>query len=304
MPELSKEEIIKFSEELGFFKIGFASPSVPAENLTVYQNWLELGYHATMEYLRNGLEKRQYLSKVLPGVKTVIMTAFNYYTGEDFKHGELKISRYAQIRDYHKFMIQKLKALARKIKEYAPEAQFRIYSDTGPIMEKALAAKAGIGWQGKNGIIISKERGSWLFLGTILTTLEFEPDSPAVDSCGTCNICMDSCPTSAIVQPGVVNANKCISYWTTEAPKTGDIPEDIKENKKGWLYGCDICQEVCPWNIKFGKVNPEAVNLRRIKSSYSHKEIMAMDDEKFVEIFTGTPVKRRGIEVLKKNSLK
>jgi epoxyqueuosine reductase len=209
-----------------------------------------------------------------------------------------KISRYSLVKDYHNFLLPKLKAVIKKIEEIESGAMNKEYVDTGPVMEKAWAARAGIGWQGKNGVIISRKNGSWIFLGIIITTAEFEPDRPINDYCGTCTKCIDACPTKAIVEPKVIDAKKCIAYWTTESKADNDIPDFVSKNLNNWIYGCDICQEVCPWNKKLEKNDKK----NEFRNLLSIQELLNMNDEQFHKSFDGSPIERIKIKGLKRNA--
>ena len=255
-----KQAIAEKALELGFSKVGIAKAEsgIETEHL---QDWLALGYQADMDWMTN--PKRQDITQVMTGVKSVICVALNYYTShqhsEDRDVG--KISRYGWGRDYHKVLTKKLKALETWLESLSENQgeniQARFYVDTGPIAEKAFAQRAGIGWIGKHSNVISRDYGSWLFLGEVLTNLELEPDRPHTEHCGTCTRCIDACPTGAIAQPFVVDANRCIAYHTIEN-KAEKLPEAIADNLQNWVAGCDICQDVCPWNQRFSQETLEA----------------------------------------------
>ena len=249
---LTSQEIKAKAKRLGFHLVGVAAAENDEQILAQkrLQNWLASGYHADMEWMNN--PKRFDLQKCLPNVKSVIAVALNYYTpeqqSEDPEKG--KISRYAWGRDYHKVMTKKLKALARWLEEQEETIQARFYCDTGPVQDKFWAQQAGLGWIAKNGNLITREYGSWVFLGEVLTTLELTPDTPHTEHCGTCTRCLEACPTDAFPQPFVVNAKRCIAYQTIEN-RAAELPKEI--NLNNWVAGCDICQEVCPWNQRFAK---------------------------------------------------
>jgi epoxyqueuosine reductase len=198
--------------------------------------------------------KRQEIRRVMPEVRSLVCVALNYYTPhshpQDPEFG--KISRYGWGRDYHKVMDKKLKALCAWLQEQGEGIQARYYADTGPVQDKVWAQQAGIGWIAKNGNAISREYGSWIFLGEVLTNLELPPNRPHTEHCGTCTRCLEACPTDAIVQPFVVDANRCIAYHTIEN-RAERLPDEIADNLHGWVAGCDICQDVCPWNQRFAK---------------------------------------------------
>ncbi len=249
---LSNIQIKQKALELGFHKIGIASANELGSEINRLQTWLDKGYQADLEWMAN--PKRQDLKQVMPEVQSVICVALNYYTPH--QHSENteigKISRYGWGRDYHKVIHKKLKALANWLQEQEKEILTRYYVDTGPIMEKALAEQAGLGWIGKNGNLITREYGSWVFLGEVLTNIELTSDRPHTEHCGSCTRCLEACPTNAIVEPFVVNANLCIAYHTIEN-RNAELPAQIKSNLKGWVAGCDICQDVCPWNQRFAQ---------------------------------------------------
>ncbi|MDJ0507855.1 MAG: tRNA epoxyqueuosine(34) reductase QueG [Crocosphaera sp.] len=240
--------------EIGFHKVGIADVDTNYGDNSVshLQAWLALGYHADMQWMNN--PKRFDIRQCMPEVKSVISVALNYYTPhqhcEDKKHG--KISRYGWGRDYHKVMEKKLKSFCQWLETRVENSQTRYYVDTGPIQDKVWAQRAGIGWIAKNGNVITREYGSWVFLGEILTNLTLIPDAPHTQHCGSCTRCIEACPTNAIAQPFLVDANRCIAYHTIEN-RSETLPVDIVDNLQGWLAGCDICQEVCPWNERFSK---------------------------------------------------
>jgi epoxyqueuosine reductase len=296
-----KKILIDKASEIGFDKIRFAK----AENLDFetanLRTWLDSYFNAGMEYFYRGFEKRRNPGLILENAKTIIVTAINYYypleesdkptTGEEFR-----ISRYSLARDYHKVILKRLKALSLTIKKYIPIAHTKEYADTGPVMEKQWAVRAGIGWQGKNGIIITPEFGSWVFLGVILTDLEIEPDQPIPNKCGDCTQCIDACPTGAIIQPSVIDAQKCLAYLTLDTPDP--LPPEIARQNPGWVYGCDSCQEACPWNSKAKTTNCIEF-IPTIRQKISLDDIMNMTESEFEERFKGTCMKKLTLQGLK-----
>jgi len=249
---ISSSKIKQKALELGFHKVGIASANEFGSEINRLQRWLNKGYQADLEWMTN--PKRQDLKGVMPEIQSVICVALNYYTPHQHsENSEIgKISRYGWGRDYHKVMHKKLKALANWLQEQNKEILTRYYVDTGPIMEKALAEQAGLGWIAKNGNLITREYGSWVFLGEVLTNLELTSDRSHTEHCGSCTRCLEACPTNAIVEPFVIDANLCIAYHTIEN-RNPELPADIKSNLKGWVAGCDICQDVCPWNQRFAQ---------------------------------------------------
>lgn len=234
---------------LGFHKVGIARvadwAAAPPQHL---QSWLGKGYQASMEWMQN--PRRQDVYQVMPTVKSIVCVALNYYTPvqrpTDPEYG--KISRYGWGRDYHKVLHKKLKALARWLEAQDAGIETRHYADTGPIQDKLWAERSGIGWIAKNSNVITREYGSWVFLGELLTNFDLVADKPHTQHCGTCTRCLEACPTQAIVEPFVVDANRCIAYHTIEN-REPSLPESIALH--GWVAGCDICQDVCPWNQRF-----------------------------------------------------
>jgi epoxyqueuosine reductase len=236
--------------ELGFHKVGIASAVSAEQKTNPLQRWLKQGFHAQMQWMND--PKRQDLQQVMPGVRSLICVALNYYTPHQRPDGAeyAKISRYGWGRDYHKVMHRKLKALASWLNHLGPDIEARYYADTGPIQDKVWAERAGLGWIAKNSNLITREYGSWVFLGEVLTNLDLTPDHPHLQHCGTCRRCIDLCPTQAIAQPFVIDANRCIAYHTIEN-RDSSLPPDIATQLQGWVAGCDICQDVCPWNQRF-----------------------------------------------------
>jgi epoxyqueuosine reductase len=241
--------------DLGFHKVGI-SAALECQSLSHstqwLQQWLDRGHHAEMAWMSD--PRRQDILQVMPEVRSVISVALNYYTPHEQSQDpdKAKISRYGWGRDYHKVLGRRLKAMAAWLEAQGDGIKARYYVDTGPIQEKVWAQQAGVGWIGKHGNLITREYGSWVFLGEILTNLELLPDRPHTDRCGTCTRCMEACPTQAITEPFVVDANRCIAYHTIEN-RSETIPEAIAPHLQNWVAGCDICQEVCPWNERFAK---------------------------------------------------
>ena len=252
---LQTSQIKAEAKKIGFHQVGIAKLEDDGdydEAVSNLQNWLGKGYHADMAWMAN--PKRQDVKSLMPEARSVIAVALNYYTPHQHSDNpeDGKISRYGWGRDYHKVMGKKLKALSHWLENQRAEIITRHYVDTAPIQDKVWAQKAGIGWIAKNGNIITREYGSWIFLGEILINIDLEPDKPHTRHCGTCTRCLDACPTNAITEPFVVDANRCIAYHTIENRAT-ELPQEIASNLSGWVAGCDICQDVCPWNQSFAK---------------------------------------------------
>ena len=262
MTVVIRESIRSQALQLGWHRVGFAS--VLAQNDPTDQaqerldRWIQEGWHGDLGWMTN--PKRRDLRLVMPEVRSVVALALNYYTphahSEDPDRG--KISRYGWGRDYHRIMQGRLKALSSWMMEQWPTSQARFYVDTGPVQDKVWAERSGLGWIGKHSNLITRDYGSWVFLGVILTTLDLPGDRPTphphqpTHHCGTCTRCLEACPTGAIVEPFVVDANRCIAYHTIEN-RSPELPETIVPHLHGWVAGCDICQDVCPWNQRFGK---------------------------------------------------
>ncbi len=256
MSIITKDRIKEKALEIGFHQVGITNInsldseiSNQSQNL---KNWLAKNYHADMAWMTN--PKRQNIQLVMPEVRSLICVTLNYYTPHPHSHNpqHAKISRYAWGRDYHKILHKKLKSLASWLQSLQPNIKTLYYADTGPISDKFWAQQAGIGWIAKNGNLITRQYGSWVFLGEILTNLELTPDQPHSQHCGTCTRCITACPTDAITQPFIVDANKCIAYHTIEN-RAEKLPEHITKNMQNWVAGCDICQDVCPWNQRFAQ---------------------------------------------------
>lgn len=300
-----KNEIINKSVDLGISDIKFTNSNISNEVVANYSKWLELGYNAQMKYLENQKDKRSNPNLILENVKSIIVCALNYFPGNHPTNLENvgKVARYAIGKDYHIVFKDKLVELANFILEREPESQVKVYVDTGAILERYWAEKAGLGWQGKNGNIISTKFGSYFFIGIILSTIEFEPDEQISNHCGKCTLCLTHCPTNAIVQPKVIDSNKCISYWTIEAKPDFEIPENIQNTNPDWIFGCDICQEVCPWNKKYAikTTITEFLNLHNLTLELD--KILFLEQEEFSKQFKNSPIKRTKLSGLKRNAL-
>ncbi len=290
--------------ELGFQKIGIVEAAPLVEEKERLSEWLARGFHGEMRWMEQGAEKRADPRLLLPSARSVIVTALNYYTPHAHENSPDagKISRYAWGDDYHEVVGEKLRALLDWIKTIAPETEGKICVDTAPMMDKAWAVRAGLGWLGKHSNLITKEYGSWIFIGEILLGLELEYDTAVVpDHCGNCTACLDACPTQAIVEPFVVDSNRCISYATIEL-RAPELPGQIAEELNGWLYGCDICQDVCPWN-RFEQATAEKkFEPRTGNVSPGIDEILELSPEKYAERFRRSAIKRAKLGGLQRNA--
>jgi epoxyqueuosine reductase len=298
----AEERIRTFSRALGFSKVGIAKAGSLREEGLRLKEWLNRGFEAGMLWMGARYEERIDPGKLLPGARSVVSIALNYYTAEPHsdRPGTGKISRYAWGDDYHRVVAERLERLWELMRREFPGIEGKWYVDTGPVMEKAWAARSGIGWIGKHANLITEEYGSWVFLGEIISTMDLEPDRPSLDRCGTCTLCLETCPTRAIVEPYIVDSSRCLSYLTIE--HRGEVPRDVREHFQGWIFGCDVCQDVCPWNRKSQTVSedarfaPRAANLAPVLEDWA-----GMDTETFGRLFQGSPVRRTKQEGLMRN---
>lgn len=294
--EKRNAEIKEIASQVGFDLCGITSPDIIPEARERYVDWIKKGYQADMHYLDN-IERRTNPKAVLQGAESIIMLAQNYYSYQE-EAEENKIARYARGRDYHKVIAKKLKHMVLLLAHAYPNHIFKFFVDYGPFMERPYAEKAGLGFIGKNGNLITDKYGSWVFLSEIITTLPIGFDTPAERKCGSCTRCLDQCPTDAFVAPGMLDSAKCIAYQTIEN-KTSEIPEHIKEKQKGWVFGCDICQEVCPFNNKLRNKETAEADLYPRYVQLAKDDPALQSDEAFLEKFQGTPLmraKRRGLK--------
>jgi len=299
--KITNDTVITKAKAVGFDLVGFANAELFEDEIKKYDNWIQLNYQSGMEYMNRNREKRKDVTQLLPEAKSVISLAVNYYTPGMYSHEKSKgkVSRYAWGKDYHLVINEMLNELESFLSEADPEFKSISYVDTGPVMDKAWAVRAGIGWLGKHTNVINREIGSWFFIANIISNIEFEYSNPIPDFCGNCSACIDACPTNAIVQEYVVDANKCISYLTIENKK--DIPNEFKEKFDNWIFGCDICQDVCPWNEKFSVVT-SVQDFFPINKEISFAEVEQMDEETFRQRFKNSPIKRAKFKGLMRNA--
>lgn len=301
-----KKLILNKADELGFVKAGFAKAGVLEEESNYLHSWINKGFDADMKWIEKGFDKRNDVRLIMEDAKTVISLAYNYYT--HFAHNEKspKISRYAWGKDYHKILKNKLKILSKFIENElinvrdVPDCSIntKFYVDDGPVMDKVWAKKAGIGWQGKHTNIINPEYGSWIFLCEIITNLECTAfDEPIEDLCGSCRICMNACPTGAIVDEYQLDSNLCISYQSIE--NKGVIPEHI--NLHGWVFGCDVCQDVCPFNKNDKPAKDAFFHPKSEVFNKSKEELEQISEQQFNEVFSDSAVKRAKYSGWKRN---
>lgn len=288
----------------GFDAVGIAAAARLDEEALHLEEWLERGYHGSMSWLARNTDRRIDVRQILPSARSVIVVARNYYTPHEHAQASdvAKISRYAWGRDYHKVLPKKLRAIEERLREIDPAVESRSYVDTGPVLEKQWAVRAGLGWMGKHTNVITRELGSWVFLGVIITSLELDADEPIADFCGDCTRCIDACPTDAIVEPYVVDGSRCISYITIEQKPKLEITGDLAEQLENWVYGCDICQEVCPWNRFETPTDETSFEPRERSLELRAADLVEMTDDEFLERFAGTPVIRAKAEGMRRNA--
>lgn len=292
------------AREEGFDAVGVAAAEVLDRDGAALAAWLGHDRHATMAWMARNPDRRADPLKLLPGCKSVVALAMNYWPGERAAATPPRragVALYGRGRDYHRVLGAKLKSVAAWLQE-ASGRPARTFVDTGPILEKAWAERAGLGWIGKNANLLTRSMGSWVLLGDILTAAELTPDpGPHADFCGTCTACLEACPTHAIVDPGVVDANLCISYWTIE--HRGPVPEARREGNADWIFGCDVCQTVCPWNATFAQeARSDPFRFRQDLRGLDPREILALDETAFRAKYTGTALMRAKWEGMRRNA--
>jgi len=299
--KITNEIVIEKAKQVGFGLIGFAKANILEKESEHLKQWLDKNYQAGMDYMNKNFEKRKDVKQILPNAKSVISLGLNYYTPDSYSKDKLigKVSRYAWGKDYHLIIWAKLDELEEELKQIDDNFESISYVDTGPVMDKAWAVRAGIGWLGKHTTVINREIGSWFFIANIITNIEFKYSEQIPDFCGSCTACLDACPTNAIVQEYFIDANKCISYLTIE--NKGEISKEFKDKFDNWIFGCDICQDVCPWNQKF-PVETSIKDFHPQKKELELDEVIEMNEEKFKEKFRTSPIKRTKLSGLKRNA--
>jgi epoxyqueuosine reductase len=293
--DLIKNEALR----LGFMACGISKAGFLEEEAPKLEEWLKRGYHGEMKWMENHFDKRLDPTKLVDGAKSVITVLLNYYPSKQQNEGAPKIAKYAYGEDYHFVIKRKLKELNHFINQEIGEVNGRAFVDSAPVMDRAWAEKSGLGWIGKHTLLLSKGAGSFYFIGELILDLDLEPDHPTTDHCGSCTKCIDACPTDAILQPNLLDAQKCISYLTIELKD--EIPNSFKSSMENWAFGCDICQDVCPWN-RFSKPHTTA-------EFEPHPDLPNMDtreweeitEEVFKQVFRKSAVKRTKYSGLKRN---
>ena len=303
--QLIKKEAL----ELGFAACGFSRAEFLPENARRLQEWLDKGYHSGMGYMANHFEKRTDPTLLVEDAQSVISVIYNYYTDREQADPEAPVlSKYAYGKDYHKVLKDKLYLLLKFIKSHVPEAEGRVFVDSAPVLDRAWASRAGLGWIGKNSHLISRSHGSFVFIGEIILNLELDNNTlPESDFCGSCSRCIDACPTQAILDNRTLDAEKCISYQTIE--NKGEITGELTDSLSKRVFGCDICQDVCPWNRKLLRHTEPAFEPASGLLELTRREWEEMERDHYELLFKDSPVKRAGfeklkatVEVLKKNT--
>jgi epoxyqueuosine reductase len=293
--------IKSFATELGFDHCGIAKAELLSEDAKRLERWLSKGMHGSMQYMENHFDLRTDPRKLVPGAKSVITLLLNYFPQQQQEASAPKIAKYAFGDDYHEVIRDKLNLFLQQIKEQIGDINGRGFADSAPVLERSWAQKTGLGWVGKNGNLINKQNGSFFFIATLIVDLELEYDFPYVkDYCGSCTKCIDSCPTDAILPGKVVDGAKCISYFTIEL-KDALIPETMKGKFDNWMFGCDVCQDVCPWN-RFSKPNNE-IKFSPIPAilNFSSGDWEELTEESFKLIFKHSPLKRSKFKGIQRN---
>ncbi len=286
---------------LGFDRVGF-TPANRVADYDRYQSWLDAGHAGGMEYMHRNCCLREDPRELLPEARSVILVSMNYHWpgGETREADRGRVSRYARGRDYHKVLRGRLRKLDALLREDFGATTTRICVDSAPLLERSLAAAAGLGWVGKNTMLIDEKIGSWTFLGALLCDLDLPADTPVAERCGACTACLDACPTEAFPEPGILDAGRCISYLTIE--HKGEVPAGLAAQMDDHVFGCDICQEVCPWNNKAPATEIDDFEPRPSATAPLLSELVALNEASFLERFAGTPIMRAGLEGMKRNA--
>ena len=299
--EINSRIVKEEARKLGFMFCGISKAGFLEEEAPRLESWLKNGYHGEMQYMENHFDKRLDPTRLVEGARSVISLALNYYPEARQADPEApKISKYAYGTDYHFVIKDKLKALLEVIRDKIGDVDGRAFVDSAPVLDKAWAKKAGLGWVGKNSNLLNKNSGSFFFLAELILDLELAPDiAPARDHCGTCTRCIDACPTQAIVGPYLVDGSRCISYLTIELKN--EIPHEFRGKMDNWMFGCDVCQDVCPWN-RFSIVHSEpAFTPQEELLGFTRADWEEMTEETFRNVFRNSPVKRTKYAGLKRN---
>lgn len=299
--EKHTQQIKHFAKQLGFDYCGIAKAIKLDADARRLESWLHKGFNGSMQYMENNFELRVDPTKLVPGAKSVITLLLNYFPAEQQNAAAPKIAKYALGQDYHEVIRHKLKLLLESVKKDIGEINGRGFVDSAPVLERSWAQKSGLGWVGRNGNLINKQAGSFFFIATLITDLDLAYDDAFVkDYCGTCTKCIDHCPTEAILPDKVIDGSKCISYFTIEL-KDALIPDTMKGKFNNWMFGCDVCQDVCPWN-RFSKPTNE-INFTPLPEilNFTKNDWEELTEEKFKIIFKNSPLKRGKFDGVKRN---
>ncbi|MGE4232563.1 MAG: tRNA epoxyqueuosine(34) reductase QueG [Bacteriovoracia bacterium] len=303
-----KEIVFDLAKQKGFDLVGVADPKDPSlkEAISRYKHWLDHGYAASMHYLHRHKEKKENPEEVLANCKSIICLGLSYSPNKNEIAGNPKISSYTSGLDYHEIIREKLENYCKDLQKVSPMQSF-IFVDSSPVLERFWAWRAGLGWIGKNSLVLNRKKGSYFFISGIFTTLEIEPDSPGIDHCGKCRRCIDACPTEAIItekeKHPFVDSNLCIAYHTIE--NKNDVPTDLHQKFQGWIAGCDVCQQVCPWNSKI-TIDPEVVERfgkQNLMTQSTFEELESWTEEEFKKNTKGTALSRIKYKNFKRNIL-
>ncbi len=287
------------SARVGFHSCGISKAGFLEEEAPRLEQYLKAGFHGTMSYMENYFDMRLDPTKLVPGAKTVVSLLFNYYPEKKQENNDALIAKYAYGEDYHKVLKDKCRLLVALIRENIGEVQGRAFSDSAPVMDRVWAQKSGLGWIGKHGLLITRKAGSFFFIAELIIDLECAPDTQIADFCGTCNACVDACPTDAILDNKTLNASKCISYLTIELRE--NIPSSLQNKLNNWVFGCDICQDVCPWN-RFSKPHKEpAFTINPLIEKNTLKDWLEISEEVFSQQLSKSPIKRTKYEGFMRN---
>ena len=299
--EVHTQQIKHFARGLGFDYCGIAVAEKLDDEARKLEKWLNNGYHGTMKYMEGHFDLRTDPRLLVPGAKSVLTLLFNYYPSEQQPENLPKVSKYAYGKDYHDVIRAKLHALLQLVREHVGEVGGRGFVDSAPVLERAWAVKSGLGWIGKNGNLITKQQGSFFFIATLILDLELIPDAPyAKDFCGSCTRCIDQCPTEAILPNKEIDGSKCISYYTIEL-KAGIEAELPNGSFQNWMFGCDVCQDVCPWNRFSAPHQEPAFKPLKELFQFEIKDWEALTEETFKELFRNSPIKRTKFEGIRRN---
>jgi epoxyqueuosine reductase len=298
-PRFNSDLIKGLSKQIGFMDCGISKADFLEEEASRLELWLQNEFHGEMHYLENYFDKRLDPRLLVPGAKTVVSLLFNYYPENKQDSETFKIAKYAYGEDYHTVLKDKCNQLLNELRLAVGEVDARVFVDSAPILERAWAERSGLGWIGKHGLLINKKQGSFFFLAELVIDLECEPDGKIKDYCGNCTKCIDSCPTEAILPNKTLNASKCISYLTIELKN--EIPMEFKDKMNDWIFGCDICQDVCPWNRFSSQHSEPRFSPNDTLLSLQKSDWMQMTETSFQKVFSRSAVKRTKFKGLMRN---